>query len=378
MSALLRRGMRVAVADGVGAPLTLLAELSDAASAVGDIDLVLAWAPAPLDGLDIDAFASVRTTMAGYGLRRDVDRGAVAYLPSRLGHAPALFAGSLRPDVLVAGLVPGASGHTFGTEVAWLRSCVDAGSRVVAVERPNVPGLDVGPPLPAEQLTLVGTDPSPPTVMPWGAPADVHRAVAAHVVPLIPEGARVQYGPGPVGTAVLDALTVPVHVDTGMVTDAVCDLDRRGLLLGRPLAPYVAGRAELYEWAEGRVDVDRVEVTHDQGRLAADPPLVAVNTALEIDLDGQVNVEAVGDSAVAGIGGQPDYAAGAARSVHGLSIVAVPTHRGPHRTLVEWLAAPTTTPSHDIDVVVTEHGAADLRTLSRAERRAAILALWNP
>jgi acyl-CoA hydrolase len=80
---------------------------------------------------------------------------------------------------------------------------------------------------------------------------------------------------------------------------------------------------------------------------------------------------------VAGIGGQPDYAAAAARSVGGLSIVAVPTQRGLHRTLVERLGAPASTPGHDVDVVVTELGVADLRGLTRSERRAAIAAVWE-
>ena len=133
-------------------------------------------------------------------------------------------------------------------------------------------------------------------------------------------------------------------IDTGIVTDAVMDLDHRGLSLGRPLAPYVAGGPDFYQWCQGRVDVDRIERTHDPSRLSAIPPLVAVNTALQVDLDGQVNVEAVGGSAVAGIGGQPDYAAAAARSVGGLSVVALPTTHAGHPTLVERLSAPTTTP----------------------------------
>jgi acyl-CoA hydrolase len=101
-----------------------------------------------------------------------------------------------------------------------------------------------------------------------------------------------------------------------------------------------------------------------------------VNTALEIDADGQVNVEYVNGSTVAGVGGHPDYAFAAARSLRGVSVVAVPTHRGPHRTLVERLSGPASTPAHDIDVVVTERGAADLRGLDRVERRRAIEALW--
>ena len=80
---------------------------------------------------------------------------------------------------------------------------------------------------------------------------------------------------------------------------------------------------------------------------------------------------------MAGIGGHPDYAFAATRSAGGLSIVALPTMRGPHCTLVERLSAPVTTPSHDVDVVVTEHGVADLRGLDRAGRRVALRGLWR-
>jgi acyl-CoA hydrolase len=104
---------------------------------------------------------------------------------------------------------------------------------------------------------------------------------------------------------------------------------------------------------------------------------VAVHTALQLDLDGQLNVESVAGSAVAGIGGQPDYAYAAGRSADGLSVVAVPTARGRHLTLVEHLEAPASTASHDIDVIVTELGVADLRGLDRADRRRAIAALWE-
>jgi len=102
-----------------------------------------------------------------------------------------------------------------------------------------------------------------------------------------------------------------------------------------------------------------------------------VNTAVEIDLDGQVNVEGTAEAVVGGIAGHADYAAAAARSVGGLSIIAVPTaHRG-RPTLVARLSRPVSTPAHDVDVVVTERGIADLRGLSRPERRNALADLWG-
>lgn len=365
------------MADGAGAPVELLQELFQAAAVVGDVELLLGWTPTTIEGLDFSVFGSVRTLMGGYQLRAAIDAGEVRYLPTRLGATPALLQGPLRPDVLVASVSVSPDGYKFLTEVSWLRATVDAGAVVVALERPAVPALDAGPALPPEPLVMLGSSPRPAVEVVWGEPHADHEKLARHVAPLVPTGARIQYAPGSVGTAVLDALEVPVHVDTGMITDAVVNLDRRKLLLGRPLAPYLSGSMELYEWSVGRVEVDRIERTHDPSRLVDGPPLVAVNTALEVDLDGQVNVESVGGSAVAGIGGQPDYASAASRSVLGLSIVALPTSHGRHGTLVERLSAPASTLSHDVDVIATERGVADLRGLDRAERRRAIAALWE-
>jgi acyl-CoA hydrolase len=373
----LRPGARIAFGDGVGAPTALAAEISKSASRVGEVELLLSWVPHGQLAFDLGAFNRIRTLMGGYALRTAIDEGAVEYVPARLGTTPALLNHTLRPDVLVLSVGKGPDGYRLTTESAWQRAAVDTGAQILALERTAVPVLDAGPPLPTDRIHLIDSIADPPACVEWGEPAEIHRAVAAQVVPLIPSGARMQFGPGPVGTAVLEAIDQPIHIDTGMLTDAVVDLDRRGLLLGTALAPYLGGTGLLYDWAPGRAVVDRLETTHDPVRLSSQPPLVAVNTALEVDLDGQVNVEAVGGSAVAGIGGHPDYAFAAARAIDGLSIVALPTQRGRHRTLVDRLSSPASTASHDIDAIVTERGAADLRGLDRRGRRRAIEALWN-
>jgi acyl-CoA hydrolase len=377
LAEVLRPGAMVAVTDGVGMPLAALAALSRAARTVGGIRLVLGWCPVPITSLELDAFADVVTIMAGYELRAAVDAGQVRYLPARLGAVPALFADVLRPDVVLTSVVRRGDGLQLATEASWIPAAIEVGGTLLVIERPAFPAAARTPPLAPDRVVVIASDPTPPPVVRWGAVSDVHRAIACRVVELVPAGARLQYGPGALGTAVLDTLQRAVRIETGIVTDAVVDLDRRGLLLDMPVAPYLAGSDELYAWADGRPMLDRLEITHDPARLGGTPPLVAVNTALEIDLDGQVNVESVGGSAVAGIGGHPDFAFAAARAPGGLSIVAIPSeHRG-GSTLVTQLAAPVSTPSHDVDVVVTERGAADLRGLDRSERRRALEVLWR-
>jgi len=207
-------------------------------------------------------------------------------------------------------------------------------------------------------------------------PAD--EKIARCAAALVPAGARIQVGPGRLAEAMVAALDVPVRVDSGLLPDPVVDLAGRGLLLDEPVAAYLSGTRRLYEWCDGRSILHPVEVTHDLGRLARRdaPPLVALNAALEIDVDGQVNVEGIRASVTGMIGGHPDFAA-AGVCGRGLSVIAlVSSHRG-RPTLVRRLSRPVSTGSHDVDMVVTERGVTDLRGRDRAERRRALVALWD-
>jgi hypothetical protein len=382
LAGLLRPGARVAVADGCGAPRALFGELNRAAAVHGDLRLVLGWLPVPEPDLDLAAFADIATVLGGAGLRAGMDAGTVRRVPCRLSAVPALLAGPLRPDLLLATLVRRPDGLRFGAEVGWMRGLVDAGVPVAAVISTSAPDADAGPPLPPEAVTVLAEVDGPagaPAVLDTPPPGPADEAIARHVAALVPEGARVQVGPGRLAAAMVAALEVPVRMDSGMLPDPVVDLDRRGLLLDEPVASWLVGTPRLYEWASGRRLLHPVEVVHDIGRLSAPdrPPLVALNTALEIDLDGQVGVESTGGRATGMIGGHPDFAAAGVRSPGGLSVVAVPSRHRTGPTLVEHLSGPVTTPSQDVDVVVTERGAADLRGLDRPARRAALRELWS-
>lgn len=371
----IRPGDLVVVADGVGAPSSAcLAEMSRAARLVGDVSLLLGWCIGSRPGLDLDAFASVRTCMAGYALRRAVQSGQVDYLPIRLGTMPARLADVLRPDVLVAAMTPRGNGFSHATEVGWTAAAARQ-ARHVLVELRHGPTASAVADLPAAHVHVVGDTDEPPDQLPRPVPDDSVLEIGRLVADLVPEGAAVQVGPGVIAEAFLRALRIPVMVDSGVLVDGVMDLESRGLLLGEPTAAYLAGTADLYSWADGRAILHGVERTHDVTRLSS-RPLVAVNTALEIDLTGQVNVEGVQGDPVAGIGGHADYALAASRS-GGASVIAVPTARGGHPTLVERLDTPTSTTRADVDVVVTERGVADLRGLPDERRREALLRLWD-
>lgn len=369
-------GARVVVADGAGMPLSLLAPLAEAAQSVGDVSLVLGWCLAEPEGIDGDAFREVRTFMGGFGLRGAVDRGAVMHVPTRLRSVPALLSGPLKPDLLLAAWRSAPDGGwTWGSEVSWMQSLVDDGVPVVIESNEGLPRASREGPLPEDRATVATEVDRPPLAFRTADADEVARAVAGHILPWIPEGSALQYGPSPVCDALLDALDRPVHVRSGMVTDAVVRLSDRGLLLGDPQGAYVAGTEVLYAWADGRPIATRVERTHAVAD-PADPPLVAVNLALEVDRVGQVNVESLSGRHISGIGGHPDFARLGAVDPRGLSIVALPSRRGGRSTRVSALSGPVSTPRYDVDVFVTEAGAVDVRGLSDAERAEALDAAW--
>jgi hypothetical protein len=374
---LVKPGMTVAVADGTGTPRALFPELNRVAERHGDLRLLLGWTPVVEPGLDLSRFAAARTLMSGWGLRGPVAEGTVTPIPARMSAAPALLHGPLRPDVLLATVVRDADGLRFGSEVSWLRAAVDAGVPVAAVLSRTAPHADAGPPLPADAVSVLTETADGPHEVTFGSPRPEHEAICRHAAALVPEGARLQVGPGQLGAAMLRAVRVPVRVDSGLLAEDVVDLDERGLLLDQPVATYLVGGRRLYAWAHGRPILHPLEVTHDLGRLSNGLPFVAFNTAIELDTAGQVNVEGTAAAVVGGIGGHADYAVAGARSVGGLSIIAVSsTHRG-RSTLVRTLSRPVSTPSQDVDIVITERGAVDLRGLTRDERAAALRDLWG-
>ncbi len=374
--------MTVALGDGVGAPrcaedgTSVCAELSTWAEEVGDIRLVLGWLTAPL-GIDANAFAEVVALMPGWGVRDVLTSPAARFAPTRLSGIAALLSGALRPDVLLTRVVERDGALHFSTEVSWQRAVVDAGVPVLAIVDGNAPKADAGPPLDAAAVQVIAHSVDGPLQFPSPAPEPVHEALADAVLAFVPENARLQYGPGQLGSALLMRAKTRLQIDTGLLTDAVVDLDRRGLLIDMPSATYLFGTEMLYDWADGKPILRGIDYTHDITRLSRGTPLVAVNTAIEIDPFGQVNVEGVGEKIVGGIGGHPDYCAAARISSAGLSIIAVPTAVKGRSPLVERLSRPVSTPAYDVDLIVTESGHADLRGADWPARERLIAALFE-
>ena len=362
--------------DGPWAPTAdpaTVAQLCD----LDEPDVLLGWTVEELPWLEAMPPGRVTSMSAGYRLGRAVAAGVVQVRSTAISAMPRLLEGDLRPDVAVVSGRPAGTGFVFGASVGWAHAAARLARQGVVVDiRPGLPAYDA-PPIPGEILGVV-EGPTVP-VSAAGRPATpIEQEIGATVASLIPPGATLELGLGTVCDAAAAALNAGVRIRSGLVTDALVGLERRGLLLDRAETTYAWGDDALAALsAAGRLRIVPSDHSHDIDRLAAFDQFTAVNSALEVGLDGAVNVEVLDGRPVSGVGGHADFCAAAARSSGGLSIVALTaTRRG--RTAVVPSVETVSTPAADVDVVVTEHGVADLRGADLAERRRRLVAIAAP
>lgn len=367
---------RLVYGDGPWAPTVDPATVA-ARCGLDDPDVVVGWTVEELPWLVGMPPGRVSSMSAGYRLGPAIAAGVVDARSTAISAMPDRLAAALRPDVVVVAGRPSGTGFAFGPSVGWAHAAARLARRGVVVDvRPGLPAYDA-PPIPGEILAVV-EGPSLP-LSPPGRPATATEdAIGAAVAALIPPGATLELGLGTICDAAAGALDVGLRIRSGMVTDTLVRLDRRGLLLDRAEATYAWGGDDLAALsAAGRLRLVPSDLTHDIDRLAGFELFTAVNSALEVGLDGAVNVEVLDGRPVAGIGGHADFCAAAARSDGGLSIVALPATRRGRSTIVPAVEQ-VSTPGTDVHVVVTEHGVADLRGTDGAERRRRLVAVAAP
>ena len=370
-------GPIIVMADGVDGPLPDPAVVASVAG-LTDPHVVLGWVVRTPSWLQDGARPPypVTTVLVGAGTRAAVADGRVRPVATRLSALPHLLAGRLRPAVAVVGAHADDGGWRLAGSPGWALTAARHAAAVVVERWP-------GPPPPGARWiggkvieVLDRTDPPDPP--PRNRPGPEHAVIGELVATLVPDGATIQWGPGVVGASVVAALKSRVKVRSGLVTDELCDLAGRGLLVGAAQAAYVWGGPGLGSMLEaGSLRLRGVDHIHDITAISGTDSFVAINTALQVGLDGAVNVESVAGRVVAGPGGHPDFAAGASRSRGGLSVVALPSTSAGASTIV---ARPdvVSTARTDVDVVVTEHGVADLRGLEDAERAGRLISVAAP
>jgi 4-hydroxybutyrate CoA-transferase len=395
----LRPGMRVLLAPGCGDPVALVGEILRQADRLAPLTL--------MGGLRLDDYPFGASTYAGKIrfatwhmsplLAAAVQRGDVDFVPARYFDTVSLFAagGPWAPDAVLAHVSPPDPGGylSLGVSVSYLLPAARRAPLVIAQVNPRMPRTLGNAFLHRSQVDVWTPVEHPLLEYPPTPVGDVERRIAGYVADLVPDGVTLQVGVGSIPQAVMEALAgkkdLGVHsllvepmlplVRSGVITNA-----RKRLHPGRMDVGEIMGTAALFEWShENRlVNMEPSDLVHDPEVVGALGDFVSVNSALEVDLWGQVNAESVDGRQVTGIGGQFDFVLGAARAEGGRSIIALPAtaSRGARSRIVARLAAGArvTTPRFLADYVVTEHGVAALRGKSDAGRARELLHIADP
>jgi 4-hydroxybutyrate CoA-transferase len=392
-------GMKVLLPAGCGDPTALLKEVMAQADRLAPLTL--------MGGLRLDDYPFGAARYAGKlrfatwhsspRLRDAEARGDVDFVPARYFDTVTLFAagGPWGPDaVLVHAAPPDRGGYlSLGVSVSYALPAARRAPLVIAQVNPRMPRTLGNAFLHRSQIDCwVEVDEAlveyPPTTI-----GQVERLIASHVAELIPDGATIQVGVGSIPQAIMEALAgkrdLGVHsllvdhmlplVESGVITNA-----RKRLHPGRMDIGEIMGTARLFAWSHENpaINMEPSDVVHDPEVVGALGDFVSVNSALEVDLLGQVNAESVDDRQVTGIGGQFDFALGASRAEGGRSVIALPSTaaNGTRSRVVQRLGAGArvTTPRFVTDCVVTEYGVARLRGKSDAGRARELIGIAHP
>ena len=383
----IRPGDGVVWSQGAGQPLALIRALMAQSERVGPVQafcgLVL--------GDDLAAADPDRIRLRSYGVLGAPPQLPIEVVPCHLSAVPALVrAGRIRADVVFVQVSPADPDgfHSLGVTVDYLPDALHTARVVLAEVNRRCPVTSGPVRLHRSRLSaIVHTDrPLPAHDRPQ--PGEAEHRIAALAAGLVPDGATLQLGIGGFASAVGAALAGhrDIRIHTGLLGDWLLDLAEGGVLASGdgPVAVgcTAVGTNQLYRFLDHNphVELRPVTYTHDPARLARIRGLVAVNAALEVDLTGQVNAEAVDGRYVGAVGGQADFMRGAAASPGGLAVVALPstTRRSTRSRIVTRLSGPVTSSRADVDVVITEHGIADLRGRSLPERVEAMLTVADP
>ncbi|MFE3543060.1 acetyl-CoA hydrolase/transferase family protein [Nocardia sp. NPDC059177] len=391
---ILRPGDRIVAGQACGEPTTLVEALIEQGGEIADLSLFIATS---FSGLLTPAAAAVfePVSMGAIGaLRRLSAEHVLSVVPchvSRVG--PMIDAGELRCDVAFVQVAPAdADGtHSLGLISDHVLSAIRAARVVVAEVNDRVPRT-MGERIHSTDIDYAIPVSRDPVQVTAAAIGPVDEAIARHVAEFVDDGAVVQVGIGAVPDAVLRLLRdrTDLGVHSGMIGDALVDLVEAGVVTnarkeidrGVSVTGALIGTDRLYRFADRNplIRMCTTAYTHDPAVLGQLSRLVTVNSAVEVDLTGQVNAEQSGAAYFGGTGGQVDFVRAGVRSPGGRSVIALQStaKRGTVSRICAALSGPVTTARSDVDVIVTEYGAAELAGRTLAERARALIAVAHP
>ena len=395
----IKSGDRVFLSGNCSVPQTLLASLVDYASALKDIEIIQALTIGSADYVapEMEGHLRVNTIFASSNNRSAVQQGLADFTPVMLSEFPLLFRdGHLPLDVALVHLSP-PDNYGFcsiGIEVGLTKSAANAAKIIIAEVNQQMPRTLGDSFIHISKLDYIIPVDYPLTEMKMGddETSEVSELIAGYITELIPDGATMQMGIGAIPDAVLKHLFTKkdLGIHTELFSDGVIDLVDAGVLTnakktlhtGKIIAGFVIGSSRLYDWVDDNplIELHPTEYVNDPFIIAQNDRMIAINSAIEIDLTGQVCADSIGPKIYSGVGGQLDFIYGASRSKDGVPIIAMPSTAKSFSRIVPMLrqgAGVVTTRNH-IHFVVTEYGIANLYGKTIRQRANNLINIAHP
>jgi 4-hydroxybutyrate CoA-transferase len=394
----IRSGMNVFVHGSAATPIPLLDALSQRTD-LRDVRLFHLHTEGTSSFVDPAVAGRLisNSFFTGPAARTAVAEGRADFIPVFLSDVPSLFtSGRIRLDAAIVQLSPADRHgvHTLGTSVDAARAAVDSAPIIIAEVNAQMPRTHGNTAVQSGKLSFaVATDrPLPQHARP--APTAVESRIGEIIADLIDDGSTLQMGIGAIPDAVLARLgnKRQLGVHTEMFSDRLIDLIEGGVITnthkrvhpGRTVTSFVNGSGRLYNFINDNslIEFHGCDRTNDTSIIRRNPKVIAINSALEVDLTGQVCADSIGHRIYSGIGGQMDFIRGAALSPGGKPIIALPSTaaKGTISRISAELpqgAGVVTTRGH-VHWVVTEFGAVDLVGLSLRQRAEALISIAHP
>ncbi len=392
-------GMRVFLTGNCSVPQKTLAALVRYAQNLEDVEICQALTIGPADYVDpkMEGHLRVNTMFISANIRKAVQEGRADFTPVLLSEFPLLFKHNHLPvDVALIHVSP-PDEHGFcslGIEVGLTKSVADSADIIIAEVNQKMPRTLGDAFLHVSKLNYVIPVDYPLPELALGSDGDdgIVKKIASYIAELIPNGATMQMGIGAIPDAVLKFLfeKSDLGIHTELFSDGVIDLVEAGVLTnakkslhpGKIIAGFILGTKRLYEWVDDNplIELHPTEYVNDPFVIAQNERMVAVNSAIEVDLTGQVCADSIGPKFYSGVGGQLDFIYGASRSKGGVPVIALPSTAKHFSRIVSMLkpGAGVVTSRNHVRYVVTEYGVADLYGKTIRQRATALINIAHP
>lgn len=393
-----KSGDKIVFTHACGEAQCLTQELVHQAERLEDVEIMhmVAMSTAPYCQPGMEKHFRHNALFVGGSTRKAVEEGRADYTPCFFHEAPKLFREGLLPvDVAFLQVSePDENGNcSFGVSVDYTQPAAETAKMRIAQINKNMP-YTYGNGIHLKDIDYIVLKDEPLIELQPPKIGETEKKIGGYVASLIHDGDTLQLGIGAIPDAVLtflgDKKDLGIHSE--MFSDGVVDLAEKGIITnkkktidqGKFLSCFLMGTKKLYDFVDHNPNVEMkpVDYTNDPFVVAQIDNIISINSAMQVDLMGQVNAEMIGPRQFSGVGGQVDFVRGASRARGGKAIIAMPstTGKGKISKIVAYLdeGSAVTTSRNDVDYIITEYGIAALKGKTLRQRAAALIAIAHP